>query len=275
MNLREMIGLGVAGNFTGHLEQAGEIDDFVGLEIKDTDAPKGIFPFYLPTHKTSHLAAYPLSTIKIEPPLCGSDIQAEPEVALICDLHYTSDGKIDDITPRFFGAFNDCSIRKKGAEKISDKKNWKANSKGISPRLLPIDTAEIGGVLDRYRITSFLLRDGILHEYGVDSPVSGYSYFGDKLKLWIIDKLNHQIDEGPLESISEALQGCGKPKQAVISIGATRYTEFGEKNYLKSGDELFVLLYPQDRYSNTQISNMIQNGTYADDEISSLHQVVL
>jgi len=270
-----MIGLGIAGNFTGHLEQAGEIDDFVGLEIKEVDAPKGLFPFYLPTHKTSHLASYPLSTIKIEPPICGSNIQAEPEVALVCDLHYLSDGKIGDIVPRFFGAFNDCSMRKKGASKISDKKNWKANSKGISPRLLSIDTAEIGGVLDRYRITSFLLRDKVLHEYGVDSAVAGYSYFGEKLKLWIIEKLNNQIDEGPLEDIGTMLKECHKPKQAIISIGATRYTEFGEHNYLKSGDELFVLLYPQDRYSHEQIKTMIQNGTYADEEISSLHQVVL
>ena len=48
VDLRQVIGLGVAGNFAGHLEQAGEADDFKDLVIKDADAPKGIFPFYVP-----------------------------------------------------------------------------------------------------------------------------------------------------------------------------------------------------------------------------------
>ena len=33
------------------------------------------------------------------------------------------------------------------------------------------------------------------------------------------------------------------PSQALISIGATAYAEFGEKNYLQSGDEVFVIAY--------------------------------
>ena len=48
MNLQGMLGFGVAGNFTGHLEQAGESGDFIGVETDEECAPKGIFPFYLP-----------------------------------------------------------------------------------------------------------------------------------------------------------------------------------------------------------------------------------
>ena len=38
------IGLGVAGNFAGHLEQAGEAADFVAVKVDDKVAPKALFP---------------------------------------------------------------------------------------------------------------------------------------------------------------------------------------------------------------------------------------
>ncbi len=31
-----MLGFGVAGNFSGHLEQAGEAADFIAVEVKET-----------------------------------------------------------------------------------------------------------------------------------------------------------------------------------------------------------------------------------------------
>lgn len=45
----------------------------------------------------------------------------EPEVGLICEFTY-SNGKVNSIKPTHFGAYNDCSIRVAGANKISDKK---------------------------------------------------------------------------------------------------------------------------------------------------------
>ncbi len=44
----EYVGFGVAGNFAHHLQQAGEIVDFVNVVVDEENAPKGIFPFYLP-----------------------------------------------------------------------------------------------------------------------------------------------------------------------------------------------------------------------------------
>ena len=38
-------------------------------------------------------------------------------------------------------------------------------------------------------------------------------------------KLNEQVDEGPLEHIAEWLRVAGRPSQALISIGATRYSD--------------------------------------------------
>ena len=48
-NLEEMATFGVAGNFTGHLEQAGEAKDFINIKTKEENAPKAIFPTYIPS----------------------------------------------------------------------------------------------------------------------------------------------------------------------------------------------------------------------------------
>ena len=45
MNFEQMIGFGVAGNFAGHLEQAGEAADFTQVKTENAIQPKAIFPF--------------------------------------------------------------------------------------------------------------------------------------------------------------------------------------------------------------------------------------
>jgi len=139
-------------------------------------------------------------------------------------------------------AHNDCSIRVEGAKKISHKKNWGENSKGISEKILEIDHFSLGGVMDDYSLTSFIRRDNKVIQYGEDSELLGYSYFYSKLQKWMINKLNTQKDDGPLEDLNTLLLEANKPKQLLISIGATRYTEFGEKHYLQKGDITYVIV---------------------------------
>ncbi|RRS31114.1 MAG: hypothetical protein P794_04715 [Epsilonproteobacteria bacterium (ex Lamellibrachia satsuma)] len=242
MELKNVIGLGVAGNFAHHLEQAGELKDFENVVTEEPDAPKGIFPFYLPGSDT-FLGLYSIGTDKLELPDYESNAQVEPEIAVLFDIIYDEDKNVIDLLAQQFTAFNDCTIRKEGAKKISEKKSWGINSKGIGDKWIPIDKFEEGGVMDNYHLCSFVKRDGVLHPYGVDAPLPGYSYFYGKLKSWLIDKMNTQEDFGPLENISEHLKTCAYPKQALISIGATAYAEFGEKNYLQTGDEVYVIAY--------------------------------
>lgn len=64
MELMKMIGFGVAGNFAGHLEQAGEASDFVNVQVKDAIQPKAIFPFYVPHIENSFLTFSPFLMIK-------------------------------------------------------------------------------------------------------------------------------------------------------------------------------------------------------------------
>ena len=240
--MKNSIGLGVAGNFAHHLEQAGELKDFKNVVTKEENAPKGIFPFYLPK-ADSFLALFPVGDEILTLPEYEANAQVEPEVCILFDIIYDENFNVKALKAKKFTAFNDCTIRKEGAKKISEKKSWSKNSKGIAKEWIAIDKFEEGGVMDNFHLCSFVRRDGVLHEYGVDAPLLGYSYFYKKLENWLIEKMNEQKDFGPLEDISEHLKACAYPKQVFICIGATAYAEFGEKNYLKSDDEIYVVVY--------------------------------
>ena len=267
----EILGIGVAGNFAHHLEQAKEMADFKDVVTEEPEAPKGIFPFYVPNYNT-FVATYPLSSDTIIKPN-GEDIQLEPEVAVLFDIVYDGD-TIVELHEKSFSAYNDCSIRKEGAKKISHKKNWGPNSKGLSKTWIKMDEFSPNGTIGEYNIVSFIKRDGKVIQYGDDCAVNSYSYFGDKLKKWIIEKLNNQKDFGPLEDISQILKNIQKPKQLIVSIGATSYTEFGEHNYLEIGDEIYVVLYNSKRYFHEEVVKYIETQKEFDDDTSILKQVV-
>lgn len=275
-NLQNIPYFGIAGNFTGHLEQAGEAVDFEKVVTKEANAPKAIFPTFIPGESNlvpAFLHTYPFDAEKIIYPQGEDKLQIEPECALICKIKW--DGNtLSEITPLAFGASNDCSIRKEGAKKISLKKNWGKASKGLSNNLIKIDDFSEKGILDHYRIASFLVRDGKAFEYGENSPVSGYSYIYKKLLDWCIEKFNTQKDEGPAEDIHLYLKECGKPSHLMISIGATRYTDFGEHNFLKNEDVSVVVLYP-DNYSPDEIIKMVESDNFADEKISVLRQKII
>lgn len=248
-DLRATFGFGVAGNFAGHLEQAGEAADFITVKAATTAAPKGIFPWYVPGDG-GFLGTFPLShdtTVKPAPAQDGGpvNLQIEPEAGVLCTVVYDARGHVISLTPTALGAFNDCSVRRPGAAKISHKKNWGPSSKGMARTVVPVTDLSAGGPTAALRLTCFLRRDGEAHPYGVDSPLSGYSYYGDELLQWAVDRLNHQegVDGTPLEDVGALLRAAGHPPGVLIGIGATRYTTFGAQTYLDAGDESLVLVY--------------------------------
>jgi len=275
---KDFLGLGIAGNFALHLAQAGELEEFKEIITAEEAAPKGMFPFYLPNNPQTSakeiLKTYPLSSDTIKLPNEDVNVQAEPEVGLICDLEYV-DGKVSAITPTHFGAYNDCSIRVAGANKISDKKNWGEASKGFSDTLLKIDKFEDAGVMDSFSICSFLQRENNIQAYGEDVALSGYSYFYEKLTEWMQNQLNTQKDFGPLEPLHEYIKACNYPTKTIISIGATRYTDFGEKTFLQKGDTVIVVVYDATLYSVDSILNAISTDTIDTNYISMLSQKVV
>lgn len=242
-SLRSAAGIGVAGNFAGHLEQAGEAADFVSVAAAP-DAPKGIFPWYVPG-RNDFLGVFPLATDRVVRPAGEAvNLQIEPEVGVLCTVSYDGGGRVTGLSPRAIGAFNDCSIRRPGAAKISHKKNWGAASKGVAPRLMPVGDIDPDGAVATLRLACLLRRDGRTAPYGIDSPVAGYSYGGRRLLDWIVERLTGQqgAEDSPLEPVGAYL-AAARPATALIGIGATRYTPLGESTYLQPGDESLVIVY--------------------------------
>lgn len=276
INLQTMATFGVAGNFTGHLEQAGEARDFTQVKTKEANAPKALFPTFLPDgngHCPEFLRIFPFDEYRIIFPKGEKNLQIEPEMGMVCDVVWQKD-QVIGIHPLVFGASNDCSIRKEGARKISEKKNWGPSSKGFASNLIKIDKFAPGGILDRYRIASFLVRDDIPYVYGEDSAVRDYSYFYDKLIDWLIDRLNNQVDAGPAENVNLYLNEAKRPSRIMVSVGATRYTPFGQTHYLQNGDKAVVVLYPEDVYTPAEIFERVNKDNLEEEDISVLMQEV-
>lgn len=247
-DMRDWFGFGVAGNFAGHLEQAGEAVDFVNVASEGT-APKGIFPWYAPGSDT-FLGEFPLSNDAVVLPAESPDfsgplnLQIEPEVGVACRVVWDGDTVVT-LQPFALGAFNDCSIRRPGAPKISHKKNWGPSSKGVSPTFFDISDLTPDGPTATLRLVCFLHSDGEEHAYGVDSPLIGYSYYGEVLLDWIVERLANQkgSPDTPLEDVGALMVASGRPENVLIGIGATRYTPLGESTFLKPGDQAVVRVY--------------------------------
>lgn len=129
--------------------------------------------------------------------------------------------------------------------------------------------------MDTYRIASFLRREGNLFRYGEDVELQGYSYFYAKLINWMKNQINTQFDFGPLETLKAYINAAGNPAQAIVSIGATRYTHFGETNFLQEGDEVIVVVYDNSKYCTNPILSMANRNDLNHEGISALVQKVI
>lgn len=276
---------GVAGNFTGHLEQAGEAADFKNVRTLEQNAPKAIFPTFLPKKEANSasdtsvipefLTIFPFDPKRIIFPKGEEKLQIEPECAIIFDASWQGE-QLVKLRPVSFGASNDCSIRKQGAKKISEKKNWGSCTKGFSENQIAFDSTDFTekSNLNDYRIASFLIRKGEVYDYGENSAVRDYSYIYKKLTDWMLDKFNHQQNEGPAEDIHSYLVAAGRPSHILVSIGATRYTAWGESNFLQNKDKAVVVVYPESKYKPEEIKKMAEKGDFSDRSISALIQTV-
>jgi hypothetical protein len=172
---------------------------------------------------------------------------------LACDVRWDGDTVVS-LQPFALGAFNDCSIRRPGAPKISVKKNWGPSSKGVAARFFDIGDLTPDGPTATLRLVCHLrTAAGEEHEYGVDSPLLGYSYYGEVLLDWIVERLANQKGSAdtPLEDVGALMVASGRPSRVLIGIGATRYTELGESTFLSPGDQAIVRVYDtaSDAYS--------------------------
>lgn len=267
--LKEIPVFGIAGNFAEHLSQAGEDADFVNVKTEEKNAPKGIFPIYLPQYE-SFVGTFPLSHTKIKADFSQPlNLHMEPEMCVLFDVSYQNQ-KVSALKPIAFSAFNDCSIRKPNAKKISEKKNWGAECTGIGESWIEIDQFKAAGVLDNIHIASYIKRAGQVIQYGVDSPVTGYQYFYQKLLSWMVKTFNQQNDFGPLEELPLYLNALNQPKQMIVSLGATRYTEFGETGFLQVGDELGIFVYDNRLTDEAKVAGFFAQGQKSHDFLTGI-----
>ncbi|HCE3685947.1 TPA: hypothetical protein NG663_000778 [Vibrio parahaemolyticus] len=273
-NFEDAMILGIAGNFAGHLQQAGEADDFALYGDVNANKPQALFPIYVPCIEHPYLSTYPISADTTKLPNDILNLQIEPELALICDITYEG-GQVLQLTPTHFGAFNDCSIRRPDANKISEKKNWGAASKGLASQLIELERLTPDSDIGRFRIASFHKRGEQVFAYGEDCAVNEYSYFYADLLDWIRDQMNHQVERGPMENIHALLKQANLPSQLVVAVGATRYTEYGEQNFLERGDESVVVVYDSHLYQPKDVLGMVQKAQYEATGFSYVSQRVL
>jgi len=264
--------VGVGGNRTGHLEQAGEAGDF-GAGSAAQGAPKGLFPTWVQGAKGA-LGIDPFSAHTIALPDRSLPVQTEPEVGLLVELGWAGEA-LTSARATGFAAYNDVSLRI-AAPKISRKKNWGPQTKGLSGTVLPLADGLVDGcALDSFRLVSFLLRDGDLHLYGEDSGVLGYSYFHQRLMDWVLDRLRGQPAQGPLEDLGQWLAVAGRPTRAMVGIGATRYTDYGASTMLKPDDQTVVAVYDGTEHSLEQVQDAVQHGRESSLVASVLRQQVV
>ena len=91
----------------------------------------------------------------------------------------------------------------------------------------------------------------------------------------MIEKLNTQEDCGPLEDLTQFLKVAAKDAKGIlIAAGATAYADFGKKNFVQKGDEIFVYVYDAHSHSFDDIFNdMCGMDTFLG-KCSKLHQYV-
>ena len=61
----------------------------------------------------------------------------------------------------------------------------------------------------------------------------------------------------------------------MVSLGSTRYTEYGNENYLQKSDEALVILYPESGYTKEEIAGLVENRDFSCNDIIFLNQKIV
>ncbi len=253
-----LFGIGIAGNFAGHLQQTGEASGLKGQV--DAQSPQALFPFYVPDASDVYLDVNPYSfdtlTLPLEP---GAKVQMEPEIALVAKVKYLGTSVLS-IEPESMTLFNDVTYRNAVVEKLAQKKNWGPASKGVATKLIPLSDFSKNADLDKYRFCSFLGRDRAWSACCNDVSLGDYSYSYEQLLAWLVSQCNSQTNDGALHSIQDLLAQAAFPERIFISLGSSRYTQFGESHQLRSKDVMCAVLYDSTRIDLQEIQSFVERG---------------
>ena len=133
---------------------------------------------------------------------------------------------ITSLEPESMTLFNDATYRNAVVDKLAQKKNWGAGSKGVANKVIPLAEFSKSAELDKYRFCSFHSRNGEWNLCCKDVSLGDYSYCYEQLISWLVSQCNAQANEGALHSIQELLAQAGFPDRILISLGSSRYTPY-------------------------------------------------
>ncbi|ABM04154.1 conserved hypothetical protein [Psychromonas ingrahamii 37] len=256
-----LFGLGIAGNSAGHLQQTGEINGLSAID--DAAKPQALFPFFVANAKSAYLTCMPYSSTQLHlPKALDAKVQMEAELGLKLAVVYNAEGDVTQLTAISMTVINDATYRNASVGKLAEKKNWGIATKGIAEHDIPIDNFVEGGELDHFRLCGFHQSNGQWQLCGQDTAITEYTYFYQALLQWLLKQIRQQQDKNALHNIQDLLSQADYPEQILISIGATRYSDYGEQHYLSSGDQLVVALYDSRAYHfQTLVSLLEKTGS--------------
>jgi len=267
VNLKNVLQIGVLGNIATNPDIRNGL-----MRAK----PNGIVPIYIPPKENddSFLNEFPLSHSKLRIPTQYDHIKIEPEIVLECDIKYYNKSVLY-VIPKRFTVYNNPTLHRLSANKISQNKNWGENSKGVAIKWIDIKDFEEGGTLANYNMVSFIKRGGTIEPYTVDTPIEGYPYFYDNLIEWITKQIKEQKDVLSLDDVTSLIRQAGNPNKFMITVGTTKLTAIGEKTFLEDRDEVFIVMYDRTKYRAESIKAYLlayktRNTSY--DGMVILHQ---
>jgi len=91
----------------------------------------------------------------------------------------------------------------------------------------------------------------------------------------MLNQILTQQDIGPLEPINTYIEACGNPQKAIIGIGATSYTKYGETAFLQANDEILVVIYDRKHYSIDAVTEKLETKQYDNENMSVLAQNII
>tara|TARA_R110001583_G_scaffold1583_2_gene12309 strand:+ start:16070 stop:16912 length:843 start_codon:yes stop_codon:yes gene_type:complete len=273
-----LLGLGIAGNSAGHLQQTGESKGF--SQLVDANKPQALFPFYVPGAKEGYLSVHPYSEHHLHlPDSENAKVQMEPELALKLSVSYGQQGLVEGLKVLAVTVINDATYRNADIVKLAQKKNWGTSCKGLADHEIMIDAFTLGSSLDHFRLCGFHQRDSQWSLCGDDVALNEYSYFYEDILQWLVTQIQTQQNKGPLHNIQDLLTQADHPENILVAIGATRYSSYGETHQLISGDQSAVILYDSRAYKLPSILHLLEDGNdlnvLSNEKIVCLHQHII
>ena len=236
------ITIGVIGNYFGHLSSAEN--------VHESEVPSGIFVI---DHNKSSLT----NGSNTFYPAQGSKVDIEPEFVIQYTIQY-QDNQVVKVIPHRITVGNDVTIRSlEGATKISTRKSWGENSKGIHPTWWELDELES---LNTLSLVSYIERDGKHHMATQPLKIDQMKLFGDALSTWMVEAINGQQEHGMFDQILPVLAKHGYPEELILYTGAPNYTDWGQENFLQPGDVMHIIGYKTDNFNDEQIDLLFKEN---------------